>query len=94
MLPFYVTVLQFYACKIFHGLSLNSLIVALEHFNKCSEKAKRLQLKRNRSIKDMFAKVPPKSKKKDASHLDTKSKETDIVIDSDIDLSDQKRDEV
>ena len=32
----------------------------------------------------MFAKVPPKSKKKDASHLDTKSKETDIVIDSDM----------
>ena len=42
----------------------------------------------------MLAKVPPKSKKKDASHLDTKSKETDIVIDSDIDLSDQEHDEV
>ena len=40
----------------------------------------------------MFAKVPPKSKKKDASHLDTKSKETDIVINSDIDLSDQEHD--
>ncbi|CAB3990304.1 Hypothetical predicted protein [Paramuricea clavata] len=62
-----------------------------EHFTKCSEKAKRPQPKRNRLIKDMFARVPPKSKKKDASHLHTKSGDN---IDSDIDLSDQERDEV